>query len=459
MILNLNSKNHYTKRKKIAIIGAGISGLSLAWFLEKRGFEHIHIFEQRSTIGGILQTNISAQSVIEQAAESVGMYPKTIMNVLDEVGLSNEIIYPKTTQFQIYVKGKLVNPPQGLRFMVPTQIEVFKTSLFFTDAGKQRIYDEANVEPLAGNKEESLKDFVCRRFGEEMYLRYAAPVYGGIFGYAANQLSMQSVLPQLPQWEITYGSVTKAVQTIYPASFLNKNITGNNFFSLKNGMRSLTRAIKNHLEKTQFFLNHQIEKITNKNASWQINDTLYNEVFVTCAAPVASGVVSMVNLTLSNLLNQIAFKSAGIITLIFNQTDIELDQHISGILLPVEDFAEVSAITFSSNKWNNRITRDKVLLRLYLRDTPLLKKPAKVIVFKALKCLQQFVKINSQPSKYQYNLWYQSRPLYTIGHQKKINDIELILETLPGLHLTGCSYKGSGVASLVHQAKELAMRV
>jgi len=96
-----------TKNKKIAIIGAGISGLSLAWFLEKRGFQHIHIFEQSSTIGGILQTNFLEESVIEKAAESVAVYPETIIELLDAVGLSNEIIYPKTSKFQIYVKGKL----------------------------------------------------------------------------------------------------------------------------------------------------------------------------------------------------------------------------------------------------------------------------------------------------------------------------------------------------------------
>ncbi len=40
---------------KIAIIGAGFSGLTLAWALEKQGFE-VEIFEARSTSGGMIQT-------------------------------------------------------------------------------------------------------------------------------------------------------------------------------------------------------------------------------------------------------------------------------------------------------------------------------------------------------------------------------------------------------------------
>lgn len=452
--------NHHTKNKKIAIVGAGISGLSLAWFLEKKGFQHIHIFEQKSTIGGILQTHISAQSVVEQAAESVALYPKTITELIEAVGLSNEIIYPKTAKFQIYVKGKLNSPPEGLRFMVPTQVEEFKKNPFFSEQGKQRIFNEINIAPSTSNSEESLKDFVCRRFGDEMYKRYAAPVYGGIFGYAAEQLSIQSVLPQLTQWEAKYGSVTKAVQTLYPISSINQSSNKKkttNYFSLKNGMHSLVKAITQHLTHSQIFLNHRIDQLSYKNKCWEIDNALYDEVFVTTAAPSASGILATAHPTLSKLLTQIAFKSAAIITFIFKQIDLTLNKNISGILLPVEDFPEFSAITFSSNKWTNRIDKDKVLLRLYLRDTPWLNEAEEDIVSKALQSLQQLVPIKNLPLKHQYHQWFKSRPLYTIGHQKIISDIQKILDELPGLHLTGCSYKGSGVASLVHQAKELTI--
>jgi len=220
-------------------------------------------------------------------------------------------------------------------------------------------------------------------------------------------------------------------------------------------MHSLVNAIAQHLKHSQIFLNQRINHLSYKNKSWQIEHSLYDEVFVTTSAPVASKILATVHSTISSLISQIAFKSAGIVTLTFKQVDITLNENISGILLPVEDFPAFSAITFSSNKWTNRTASDKALLRLYLRDTPLLKEPEKFIVYKAIQSLQQLVPVKSKPLKHQYNQWHKSRPLYKIGHQKIISDIQKILLELPGLHLTGCSYKGSGVASLVHQAKEL----
>jgi len=412
-----------------------------------------------------LQTDISSNSIIEQAAESIGTFPKTILELLETVGLADEIIYPDASQFQIYVEGKKLSPPQGLRFMVPTQIEQFNKSSFFSDLGKKRILEEANIPALKSKANTTLKDFVVRRFGDEMYERYAAPVYGGIFGYDADRLSLNSVLPQLPKWEMEYGSVTKAVQTLYPSAF-SATASANkaaNFFSLKNGLHSLPLAIAKKLKHTKIILNSKVENLQRETSSpinqWKINESLFDELFISSAAHATAQIIQNVHLELSRLLQQITFKSAGILTLIFNKVDIDLDEIVSGVLLPVDEFPSFSALTFSSNKWTNRIETDKILLRLYLRDTPLLHQPLETIQKEGSLVLEQLVTVKKTPQKLHYHLWPDSRPLCKTGHQEIIQQIERALKDLPGLHLTGCSYKGSGVASLVHQSKMLASLV
>jgi len=412
-----------------------------------------------------LQTDISSNSIIEQAAESIGTFPKTILELLETVGLADEIIYPDANQFQIYVEGKKLSPPQGLRFMVPTQIELFNNGNFFSEIGKQRILEEVNAPVLESKANTTLKDFVVRRFGNEMYARYAAPVYGGIFGYDADQLSLHSVLPQLPKWEMEHGSITKAVQTLYPSTF-SKNASGSkavNFFSLKNGLHSLPSAIAKKLKHTKIILNSKVKNLQSETSpsinQWKINESLFDELFISTAAHSTAKILENVHPELSCLLQQITFKSAGILTLIFNKADIDLDESVSGVLLPVDEFPSFSALTFSSNKWANRIETNKILLRLYLRDTPLLHQPIETIQEHGLQVLEQLVTVKNDPKKYFYHLWKNSRPLYKTGHQEIIQQIERALKDLPDLHLTGCSYKGSGVASLVHQAKMLASAI
>ena len=57
-------------QKKIAIIGFGFSGLSLAWAFLKQGFE-VEVFEKKSLPGGLIQTQHTPYGLIEQAASSI----------------------------------------------------------------------------------------------------------------------------------------------------------------------------------------------------------------------------------------------------------------------------------------------------------------------------------------------------------------------------------------------------
>jgi len=144
----------------IAIIGAGISGLSTAYYLEKAGFENISIFEKSGSVGGILKTDHLSGCLIEQAAESIAKFPATIFELIDEIGLNDEIIEPLTTKFRLYVNGKMLEPPTGLRYMIPTKAEAFNASNFFSKEGKRRILQEEEIVPIEINEAVTLKEFV-----------------------------------------------------------------------------------------------------------------------------------------------------------------------------------------------------------------------------------------------------------------------------------------------------------
>jgi oxygen-dependent protoporphyrinogen oxidase len=49
-------------------------------------------------------------------------------------------------------------------------------------------------------------------------------------------------------------------------------------------------------------------------------------------------------------------------------------------------------------------------------------------------------------------------PQYTVGHQDRLNSLDVALAKVPGLHVTGAAYRGAGVAGCVAQAKDTAAR-
>jgi len=439
---------------KIAIIGAGISGLTAAFYLEKAGFDNISLFEKLSEVGGVLKTDFTNDCLIEQAAESIAKFPQSIFGLIDEIGLTNEVMEPVASKFQLWVDGKMIAPPEGLRYMVPTNLVAFNKSNFFSNNGVQRILQEPKISLIEKTENLTLKDFVVHRFGEEMYQRYAAPVYGGIFGYDADKLSLQTVMPQLLNWVKQHGSITKAVQNLP-----QKSNTGAVYFSFRNGVQSFADKLGKHLNKTNFFLNKPIKGITKNNEKWLVNEQLFDKVIITTTATITASLIQKVQPALSHLLKKIQFKTAGILTFWYDELLSEIDNNTSGILLPVNEFPTFSAITFSSNKWSGRTKAGKRLLRLYIRDADLIKQPKTLVEQKAIDLLKHLLKIEKKPTNTFLHWWPNSRPLYTTHHQQIVSKINNELAKTPNLYLGGCSYNGSGVASLVHQSKLLVEKI
>jgi oxygen-dependent protoporphyrinogen oxidase len=48
---------------------------------------------------------------------------------------------------------------------------------------------------------------------------------------------------------------------------------------------------------------------------------------------------------------------------------------------------------------------------------------------------------------------------YTVGHEKRVERIEAILQSIPRLHLVGNAYHGIGIPDCIRMGKEAAERI
>src|ERR1700733_4667132 len=119
--------------KRYIILGAGISGLSLAWFLKRR-FENranIIILEKEDRAGGWIQTVQQDGFVFEQGPR--GCRPKGItgtetLRLIEELGLQKEVVFanPAAHLRYLLIRKKLRALPLGvfsfLTFPLPWKI-------------------------------------------------------------------------------------------------------------------------------------------------------------------------------------------------------------------------------------------------------------------------------------------------------------------------------------------------
>ena len=77
---------------KVAIIGAGISGLSTAYFLNKKNINDINIFESNSKPGGVIQTFKNDKYIYELGPNTLSVSDSRIIDMFNDLDL--KMIYP-----------------------------------------------------------------------------------------------------------------------------------------------------------------------------------------------------------------------------------------------------------------------------------------------------------------------------------------------------------------------------
>lgn len=185
----------------LVIVGGGISGLSLAWFVaHSRPDVRIRILEQEDHVGGYMHT---MPSQTENNADYFEQGPRTLLpshpgtviaaQMMKDIGLGDKLVgVPKnspTNRKGLVFDGKLVQLPnsfkQLLSFMSQPLSKGLKLGpikdLFFAKARPPKVHDE------------SVGSFLSRRLNSKIVTNLASAVMRGIYAGDINKLSARSV--------------------------------------------------------------------------------------------------------------------------------------------------------------------------------------------------------------------------------------------------------------------------
>ena len=175
--------------KKIIILGAGVSGLSAAYWLKKDGYD-VTVLEKKDEVGGSMESVIENGYVFDRGPNSGLETTPLIGQLVDELGLKEQLVYANKEGNKRYILRR--NQLYALPMSPPAFL---KTKLFGTGA-KLRLL----AEPLIGRSDDgyyqSVADFVKRRLGKE-FLDYAInPFVAGVYAGNPEELSVKSAFPK-----------------------------------------------------------------------------------------------------------------------------------------------------------------------------------------------------------------------------------------------------------------------
>ena len=458
--------------KRIAIIGGGISGLSAAFYLEKAraaGTElEYTLFESSQRLGGCMSSDRIEGSLVEAGPDSFLTEKPWATILCQELGIADQLIGSNDSQRKTYivVKGRLVVMPDGLMFMVPTQLVPTALSPLFSWETKMRMARELLHPPRPMQGDETVAELVERHFGAEVVDRLADPLLAGVYGGDAGKLSARAVLPRFVEMEEKYGSLSRAMMA---ARKKIKEAAGRQpvrplFTSLKDGMQQMVDATVARLNPESIRLRHYIRRVYPENGGWRVaiemnGDERYDAVILATPANVAGTLLDGVDRALSRNLLDITYSSSVTVTLGYYKEQLAKLPPGFGFLVPRSEGTRLLACTFVHNKFPHRAPADKGILRCFLggaRDEAVLGLTDEEMLETVCRELKNIVNLDVRPIFARVYRWREAMAQYEPGHIARVEKIEKRAHDLPGLALAGNAYHGIGVPDCIRSGKEAA---
>ena len=223
---------------KIAIIGGGISGLTLAWYLQKSGVAY-DLFEADTRPGGNLRSWATPEGyLLETGPNSLQLSPE-LEELLADLGLTDQIQEAAAVSQLRYVLR------DGRYQALPGSPPALLTSGFFSLKAKWQLLKEFRQPAAPIDEHETVAHFFRRRFGPEIVDYAVNPFMAGIYAGDPEKLLINKTFKQLPALEQQHGSVLRGLMKAGKGAGRRRIIT------LKNGIQAITDTLAAKLTSYQ----------------------------------------------------------------------------------------------------------------------------------------------------------------------------------------------------------------
>lgn len=441
---------------KIAIIGAGITGLTTACELQNSGYS-VHLFEKRSEPGGAIKSARHDGWLIEYGPNTLLLKDQEIKDFLEDAGMGTELAEANQEADKRYIvkNGSLEPLPSSLMTAINTPL--------FSIQGKLRILLEPFIT-RSRNRDQTVADFVERRLGKEI-LDYAInPFVAGIFANNPDELSLRHAFPVMDDLEKSYGSlIVGAVSKAFKKTGSNK--TERKLVSFNDGLQSLPSALVGRLKHCHY--NHNIKSVQFREEGWVVDTQMgkygpYDQVVITIPLhkwtknllPVQSGEL--------RALENVKYPPLSVILIGFKKEHVEHPLDGFGFLVPKNENRSVLGALFSSTLFKNRAPEDHHLLTVFVgggRQPELAEKESEELLKIVLQDLNELIGLNGDPVFKEHVYWPHSIPGYFPGYDKVLETLADIEERNAGLYLAGNFREGISVPDCIKNGLRLSERI
>ncbi len=445
------------KKVKTLIIGAGVTGLSLAFYLKKANTDFI-LIEKSNSPGGALNTIHKDGWILESGPNTILLTNTFFTEIVQEVGLEQRLLK--------------ANPAAKKRFIIknkqpvklPSSPLAFFNSRLFGVKTKLGLLKEPFVSKSA-LEDEDLASFVIRRLGKE-FLDYAInPFVAGVYAGKPELLSVRYGFPKLYQIEQKHGSLILGALK-GPGKDRDPNDiprTKAPMVTFEGGNSEFANTVMSFLGDEHAKLNSGIQTVTKVSDGYEIvlenGDTIHCQNLVLTTPVGALGKIKWNGLAgdaLPKELMEITYPPVSVVHLGYKREQVNHPLDGFGTLVPEVEQMNILGVLFNSSLFPNRTPDpDKVLLTVFtggMRNPEITEKSNADLIQVAHQDVSKLLGINGEPILSHVTKWPAAIPQYQTGYGTVYQSIERFEGANKGLHLLGNYRNGISVGDCVKNA-------
>jgi oxygen-dependent protoporphyrinogen oxidase len=452
--------------KRLLVIGGGLTGLSAAWHARRAGTV-VRLLERSAQTGGVVSTYQENGYLVESGPNSLQLSSLAQLELLANLGLGEEIVpaAPWARNRFIVRHGKPRPLPLTPLQFIHSPLVNFRVAL--------RLLRELRVPPRppGADGEESIADFVRRRFGPDIFNYAFDPFVAGVYAGDPARLSARHALPRLFALEAEHGSVLRGLRAQSHANRGNAAAFTSRSVSFRSGMAALPRALTAQLGDA-VTTSAQLTSLQRDPsgawlASWQTPASAEQQTFDAVVLAVPAHAVGRLPLpqplveTLAPLA-RVEHAPVAIVALGFPQSAVRGRLDGFGLLVPSVEPFDILGTLFTSSIFPDRAPTGHVLLTTFVggaRRPEFVAQPDATLIDLVAADLKILLRLRGTPAYQRVVRWDRAIPQYGLDHGRLLAALDAAESAWPGLALAGSYRGGVSVTQCLENGRLAAERI